>query len=228
MDLPYMQNTIDASNRMAIKNAACHLCNGGVIIYPTETFFAIGCRIDCPQAIERVFQLKRRRHLTALPVLLPSSDLLSSIAQIHAYDAPTLNKLCALWPAPLTLLLKVNPGIPDILTAGTGKIAARVSPHPVASLLTQLCGCPIVSTSANISGMPPVVHAADISKELLDGLCTAGDLLLDVPPQPSGGLPSTIVEPCGVMNLRLFRNGAFAPLRLERLGFNIITHKDNQ
>jgi L-threonylcarbamoyladenylate synthase len=217
-----MHYTAEASITDEIKNAASRLNSGGVVVYPTETFFALGCRIDLPLAIERIFQLKKRSHQTALPVLIHSYAQLSSVAQMHAYDAQSLDKLCALWPAPLTLLLDVSPAIPTVLTAGTGKIALRMSPHPAASMLTELCGCPIVSTSANISGMPPSTHASAISRELLDALDVTKDAILDVPPQPSGGLPSTIVEPCGAMKLRVLRLGAFDTHSLERLGFAII------
>ncbi len=220
-----MLNTFDASSREAIRNAADRLCRGGVAIYPTETFFAIGCRIDCPHAIERIFRLKKRRHQAALPVLISSGGQLSSITQIHACDAETMDALRSLWPAPLTLLLEEKPGMPAMLTAGTGKIAVRISPHPVASALTELCGCPIVCTSANISGMPPSTLAGGISRELLNGLEADVDALLDMPPRPSGGLPSTIVEPCGPMTLRILRHGAFDMQRLEKLGFVIITQE---
>ena len=185
--------------------------NGGLILYPTETFFGIGCRADDADAVRRVFLCKKRSLSMPLPVILGSQQQLELAAVQEKCPAGDIAALSSFWPGPLTLLLPARKELPEILTGGTGKIAVRVSSHPSARALADACGFPIVSSSANISGRPAVT-----------------DGVLDEPPAPGGGEASTIVEPLGDHRLRLLREGALCLSRLEQAGFTIVTSSPSE
>lgn len=208
-----------------ISEAARRILAGGLIVYPTETFFGIGCRVDSPDALRRVFAAKRRAADMPLPVILGSVDQLPLVAAVPPALAADVEALSAFWPAPLTLLLPAVDSLPDVLTGGTGRVAVRVSAHPAARALAQACGLPIVSSSANISGRPAVTSAEALDKDLVDFLGQDGspDGILDMPPAPGGGMASTIVEPLGQGQLRIRREGALPPSQLSEAGFTFLS-----
>ena len=192
---------------------------GGLLIYPTETFFGIGCRADDEAAVKRVFQCKRRPLSMPLPVILGSAEQLGLVACPGPELSGDLELLTRFWPGPLTLLLPAVSGLPEVLTGGSGRIAARVSSHPAARELALACGFPIVSTSANISGRPAVTSADALDAELVASLNPETDGVFDALPAPGGGEASTIVEPLGHRRLRLLRQGALPASSLEDAGF---------
>ena len=203
--------------------AAQFLLSGGLAVYPTETFFGLGCRADNAEAVQRIFAVKRRASDMPLPVILASVAQLSLVAEPSASIAADLPALTALWPAPLTLLLPARSGLPHALTGGTGRIALRVSPHPAARALAAACGFPIVSSSANISGRSPVTQAEQLDPDLLSSLRPGLDTVFASPtPAPEGGLPSTIVEVLGSRRLLLRREGALPISHLVEVGFTLI------
>ena len=158
-----------------------------------------------------------------LPVILGNERQLDLVAVPKSALAGDIAALSGFWPGPLTLLLPARDDLPESLTGGTGKIAARVSSHPVARALADACGFPIVSSSANISGRAAVTCASELDPELLESLDPATDGILDEPPAPGGGAASTIVEPLGNRRLRLLREGALPLSQLEQAGFTILT-----
>ena len=93
---------------------------GGLLIYPTETFFGIGCRADDEAAVVRVFRCKRRSLSMPLPVILGSAEQLGLVACPGPELAGDLDILSRFWPGPLTLLLPVVSGLPEALTAPPG------------------------------------------------------------------------------------------------------------
>ena len=137
--------------------------------------------------------------------------------------AGDLAGLAAFWPGPLTLLLPARADLPEALTGGSGKIAARVSSHPAARAMAKACGFPVVSSSANISGRQAVTRVQDLDPELLQSLRADLDGVLDEPPVPGGGKASTIVEPLGGRRLRVLRTGALPPADLEAAGFSLLS-----
>lgn len=195
---------------------------GGVILYPTETFFGIGCRADMAEAVLRVFQYKHRSPSMPLPVILGSMEQLELVACPSAETGADLALLSRFWPGPLTLLLPARTSLPEALTGGSGHIAVRVSSHPAARALALACGFPIVSTSANISGRNAVADVRQLDDELLSALRDGVDGVYDAPPAPAGGEASTIAEPVGGRRLRILREGALPLARLEEAGFHIL------
>ena len=206
------------------RSAAACMALGGLAVYPTETFYGLGCRADSESAVLRVFEAKRRKADMPLPVILGSAEQLELVAAPPPDMADDLSALAAFWPGPFTLLLPARSGLPEALTGGTGRIALRVSSHPAARALAEACGFPIVSSSANISGRAPVTKARELDPELLASLRPGFDGVLAPPqpnPDPGGGLPSTIAEPLGSRRLLVRREGALSLQLLEEAGFSL-------
>lgn len=213
----------EATVTLSLQEAARRLNGGGVILYPTETFFGIGCRADNAEAVLRVFSCKKRSLSMPLPVILGSREQLELVACPGPALAEDLAELSSFWPGPLTLLLPAKSDLPEALTGGSGKIAARVSSHPAARALAESCGFPVVSSSANISGRQAVTLARDLDPELLLSLQPDTDGVLDEPPVPGGGEASTIVEPLGGHRVRVLRKGALPLADLEAAGFSLLS-----
>ena len=217
----------------ALNDAARRLNAGCLLVYPTETFYGIGCRADHAEAVLRVFAAKRRAPDMPLPLILASTDQLPLVAALEPAHEAAVQRLASFWPAPLTLLLPVRADLPAALTAGTGKIAVRVSAHPAARALAEACAFPVVSSSANISGRPAVTSAASLDPDLLSFLASGPepDGVFDPShafPEalaPGGGMASTIVEPAGcgsTSTLRVLREGALPLSRLAEAGFTFL------
>ncbi len=203
-----------------IQDALKLLNKGGVIIYPTETFFGIGCVVHDEAAIARVFQIKQRLFALPLPLLIAHADQLASVATPNPEtedDVTLLQKL--FWPGPLSLILPARLSVSPLLTGGTGNVAVRVSSHPVAAALSAGVNAALVSSSANISGKAPAILPSEVDDELLRQV----DALVNIPPLPSGGEPSTLVEPLGQRQLKVLRQGAVTSLMLEQAGFTLIS-----
>ena len=127
------------------------LSGGGVIVYPTEGVFGIGCRIDDPDAVAKVLQLKRRRTDKGLIILVKSISQVAALLDLHDLDTGVWE---ATWPGPVTWVIPASRYAPHWLTGCYAGIAVRQSAHPVVQRLTDQVG-PLVSTSANPSGRPP-------------------------------------------------------------------------
>jgi len=183
---PRIWKTGDGAPPEVIFEATGVLRQGGLLIYPTETFYALGA-VPAHGAVERIFGLKGRDFTKALPLIASSRKAVLSVVSGWSETAEKLAR--DFWPGPLTLILPANSSLPSILHAGTGKVAVRISPHPVASRLAESAGGLLVSTSANKAGQPPANDPATICGEVLcgvDGFVDAGNL--------AGGFPSTIVD----------------------------------
>ncbi|WP_165176100.1 L-threonylcarbamoyladenylate synthase [Desulfovibrio sp. ZJ369] len=216
--------------------AALCLRRGGVLIFPTETFYGLGCLAADGGAVARIYQLKRRPVQQPLPLLAADVAQAKAVARLEAAP-PEL--LAAFWPGPLTVLLPARAadvaqggarGLPAALLNGEGKVAVRVTPHSLAARLALLAGGALTASSANPSGRAPACHWKELDPELLAALADLGDLGGLLPAgrggeQPAGGAPSTLVEPLedaergGQKRLRLLRAGAISSQALERAGF---------
>lgn len=182
--------------RISEEETVAILRRGGVVVFPSETSYSLGCRAGDRDAVSRLMALKRRPDGRPLPVLLPSLRAL----QRHQPDTPLLALAQAFWPGPLTLVVAAFPGLASSITGDTNMVGVRVSGHPVAARIALALGEPIVATSANRSGQP-----APNSPEACDaaGLDDADGLLAD---GPVPGSKSTVV---GLVDgtLRVFREG---------------------
>jgi len=207
---------------ITLLEAVRRISRGGIILYPTETFFGIGCRADDEKAVRRVFALKNRPLNMALPLILGHAAQISLAAAWKKELDEDVEKLSSFWPGPLTLILPAKAGLPAPLCAETGTVALRVSSHPVARTLALACGMPIVSSSANISGRDAVTSAGALDPELLEKLSTNDDGVLDLPPEPGGGEASTMVKPLGNGRLIVYREGSIPLANLAEAGFYFV------
>ena len=160
---------------------------GGVIAYPTETFYGLGVDALSSNAIKKIYSIKKRELSQPLLILIPHSDLLPEYADNISDVAWKL--IDQFWPGPLTIIFSASPHLPPLLCARTQKIAIRISSHPIARALTEGFNGPITSTSANITGLTSPATPKEVSFQLGNNL----DMIIDGGPT-SGGKPSTIVD----------------------------------
>jgi L-threonylcarbamoyladenylate synthase len=159
---------------------------GTVFAYPTETFYGIGCRITDEKAVKRIVTIKGRDVEKGMIVLV--GNIMQAV-KLAVINPKQLKLLKSFWPCALSVMLEAKEGVNPILSPG-GKIALRMSPDRNALELTGMLG-PIVSTSANPSGMKPAMTASDVMQYGLDI-----NAVLDGG-QTHGGLPSTLVDISG-------------------------------
>lgn len=167
------------------------LQNGGVIIYPTDTAFAIGCRMDDSLAVDRLFSIRKRPLLQATPVLV------SQVSQAFTYfDHPkdiVRHMMKKYWPGALTIVSPCHKNLVYSPIRGDGEnIGLRMPNHKTALTLIQGAGVPLLGPSANFHGLP-----TPYSYESLDpDLCKLVDVV--VPGECSVGVASTVVDVSGI------------------------------
>jgi L-threonylcarbamoyladenylate synthase len=178
------------------------LREGGVVAFPTETFYGLGADARNEAAVEKIFRIKGRDFRNPLPLIVANeNDLIPLVEEIPA-AARMLMK--AFWPGPLTLVFRASSSVLPRLTAGTGKIGIRVSSHPVARLLAEGLGGPLTATSANLSGGAECISA----EAVMDALGDLLDAVIDGGATP-GGKGSTILD-VTVSPPRILREGAIS------------------
>ena len=140
-----------------LRHAAAVLHAGGVIAYPTEGVYGLGCRPNDGNAVQFLLKLKQR------PVSAGLILIAANLEQLDGWIAPTPQEARRLRSAgddrPVTWLVSAGPLTPDWITGGRPTVAVRVTRHPVAAGLCLASGLPLVSTSANRRGKPPVRSA---------------------------------------------------------------------
>ncbi len=176
------------------------LRQGQIVVYPTDTVYGLGCRIDDPRAVGRIFEIKGRPVTEALPVLLADPGQLEVYVVSITPGARRL--ISRFWPGALTLIFRRSDRIPAAVTAGGDTVAVRVPGHPVPRALVRGLGMPIIGTSANSHGMPAPTTAQLAVFDLGDRV----DLVLDGGRVPLGR-ESTVVDVTGDVP-RVVREGA--------------------
>jgi len=174
--------------------------SGGVIAFPTETFYGLGVDPFNVPAVQRLYNLKGRSPQTRpILVLIRSRHELQALVSEITSAAERLMQAC--WPGPLTLVFRAAVPVPSVLTAGTGTIVVRLSAYPDVQRVLDMIGGPLTGTSANRTGQPPVTTAEEVERAFGADV----DLILNGGPTP-GGLPSTVVDTT-VSPPRLIREG---------------------
>ncbi len=148
----------------AATQAANVLQSGGVIAYPTEYCFGLGCDPRNQASVERLLRIKHRR--ADQGVILIAADL----AQVSHYAdlecVPNLDRVIKTWPGPYTWLLPSKESVPDFIRGKHESIAMRIPQHEFCLELLENFGHPIVSTSANRSGQPELLSAQSVRDEM--------------------------------------------------------------
>ena len=186
-------------------NKAVKIINdGGVIAFPTDTVYGIGVCAFNENALEKIYQVKGRSHLKAIPILIGD---LEGLDQITPPLTPTEKQIAdRFWPGAITLILPILPGLPKNLSP-TPTVGLRIPDHDrVRSLLRQTG--PLAGTSANLSGQPSALTADEVLEQLEGRV----DLILDGGHAP-GGQASTVLD-CSGAGLTILREG---PISLEQI-----------
>ena len=190
------------------------LKQGGLVAFPTDTVYGLGACVNIEQAVERLYQVKKRPRNMALPLLLAHTSQISEVAE----PVPEIAWLLArhFLPGALTLVLPKSNSVPDIITAGGMTVAVRIPAHPVPVALAEGLEAPVVGTSANLSGQPSPLTADEVYSQFGDKV----DLVIDGGRCP-GGRESTIVDVIGEIPV-ILREGAISREEIEQVCGNIL------
>lgn len=171
------------------REAAARLRAGAVIIYPTDTLYAVGCRALDADAVERLRAAKGREAHKPLPVIVADIEQARALASRWPDSAQRLAD--AFWPGPLTIVVERAAGCPvsRLASAGLSSLALRVPAHTLALALLAEFGGPVVAPSANASGRISPTSAAHVRASLGDAV----DMILDGGPSQVG-VESTVVS----------------------------------
>jgi L-threonylcarbamoyladenylate synthase len=186
----------------ALVPAVNALRKGGVVAFPTETFYGLAVDPRSALAVRKIFEIKRRPEDQALPLITASEE---QVDEQVGFMTPLARRLAANgWPGPLTLIIPAHGDICADVHRGTGRVGVRVPGDSIARALAAAAGHAITATSANFSGEPP----ASMAEEVAAAFGNRIEVLIDGGPTP-GGLPSTIVDATGTDPV-LVRAGAIA------------------
>jgi L-threonylcarbamoyladenylate synthase len=190
----------------ALARAADIVAGGGVVAFPTDTVFGLGCDLFNARAVARIYTIKGRAAAMPLIAMLAEGDQWPQVAaELPACAALLMRRW---WPGPLTIILPARADLPPLVLGSGRTIGVRVPDHPVPQQLIRLAGRPLATTSANRSGQPPARTAQEVAEQLGDAI----DLILEAGPPPQG-TASTVID-CTVTPPAILREG---PISAEML-----------
>lgn len=133
-----------------------------VIAYPTEAVFGLGCDPDSQKAVESLLTLKQRSWKKGLILIAANVQQLAPYIDTSRLSTEQMQRVLSTWPGPVTWIMPIKKGVPKWLTGEFDTLAVRVSAHFVVQALCSAFNKPIVSTSANLSGMEPCRTYQDV------------------------------------------------------------------
>lgn len=174
--------------------------DGGIIIYPTDTAFGIGCRIDNHTAVDRLFQIRKRPLTQATPVLVSSKE--QALAYLDQPSDIVRHLMDLYWPGALTIVSKAKKGkVYSPLMGGGSTLGVRMPNHDIILAIISGVGVPIVGCSANMHGEPTSYRLEDLDPSIsnlvdfvMPGTCFLGKV-------------STVVD-CTIEPYKIIRQGA--------------------
>jgi L-threonylcarbamoyladenylate synthase len=155
-------------NRWLLSQAARAIHRGGIVAYPTEAVFGLGCDPLNPVAVQDLLTLKQRPMDKGL--ILIAADLEQLLPFIEPLTSADKAQLAQTWPGPHTWLLPARADTPRWLRGRHDTLAVRVTAHPLAAALCRAAGQALVSTSANPAGKPPATNALRVRRYFPHGL----------------------------------------------------------
>jgi L-threonylcarbamoyladenylate synthase len=191
-----------------LARAAEVIKDGGTVAFPTETVYGLGANGFDANACSRIFEIKGRPADNPLILHIAAASWLNRVA--NGVDRRTLDLVEKVWPGPITLVLKRNNDVPDIVTAGLKTAAIRCPAHRIALGLIEQSGVPIAAPSANLSTKPSTTKFEHVLQDLdgkVDVIIDGGDATF--------GVESTIID-MTVNPPTLLRPGAFTVEEIER------------
>ena len=174
---------IDLSNALHVLN------NQGVIAYPTESVFGLGCDPDSQSAINHILDIKKRPAHKGLILVAANIEQLKDYADFSSLSKTQLNTIQNTWPGPFTWIIPASQKLNKLISGDFNSVAVRVSDHPIVQQLCLQFGKPIISTSANLSGLAPCTTSQQV-----ESMFTKQPLLESIINAPVSGLstPSQI------------------------------------
>lgn len=151
-----------------LHHVASILRQGGIIAYPTEAVFGLGCDPFNKTAVNRILQLKNRDVAKGLILIAAAWEQLKPL--VTDVPAAKLAAALATWPGPHTWLFPANAKVPAWIKGEHTSVALRVTQHPIAKAICEIFGGPIVSTSANIAHFSPAKTAAEVLAQFPHGI----------------------------------------------------------
>lgn len=194
---------------LSIKEAVKILKKGGIVAYPTETFYGLAVLPENKEAVGKIFQIKKRDKGKPISLIISSAGQLGKWAVGVGRREKKLIK--EFWPGPLTIVFKAKRKVPAVLRGGRQSIALRVSSERVARELAKKAGGAITATSANLSGQAPCLTSASVRRKLsrrIDGVVSGRRL--------PGSKGSTILDVCG-KKPKVLREGEISADEVERV-----------
>ena len=192
MEIIKINLSTDWNNPKIIHKAITVIQRNGSIVYPTDTVYGLGVNALRVHCLERLFKIKKRPETKPVPVMIGDIAMAKKLAFV---DRKTEKVLEAVWPGPVTVILKKREIVPDILTAGKMTIGLRIPDCRLIQILLANLEEPITATSANFSGSPPLISVAEII-EIFAKAYPRPDLILDAGDLPNSP-PSTVLDLTG-------------------------------
>lgn len=176
------------------------LNQGGIVVFPTDTAFGVGCRMDDKNAVARLFKIRKRPKTQAVPVLVSSIEMAQNYLLPFPIDVRRLME--KYWPGALTIVLPCRTELVPSLVRGQGlTLGVRMPSHPIPLAIINSIGVPILGPSANFHRKPTPYKYEDLDPELIK--------LVDyvVPGKCPVGMVSTVID-CSVKPWKIIRQGA--------------------
>jgi len=158
---------------------------GGLVVYPTDTVYGLGCDPFNVETVKRVFRVKGERK-KPLPILASGIEHVEKIAYLSKDARKIVERF---WPGPLMIIVPKKPTLPNIVTCNLGSVGVRVPKHDLAIQFISLSNGLLVGTSANKTGKKPALTASEAAEQLGKEV----DVILDMGPT-SLGVPSTVID----------------------------------
>jgi len=160
---------------------------GGIILYPTDTVWGIGCDATNPEAVAKIYQLKQREETKSMIVLMNGEKMIYNVFK----EVPEVAwQIIDLSEKPTTIILDEPRNVAANLIASDKTLGIRLVKEPFCFKLMEKMKKPLVSTSANISGQPTPIAFKDISQEIIKGV----DYVVNLHQEKIAGKPSTIIK----------------------------------
>jgi len=173
------------ATRENILTASQTVKTGGLVVYPTDTVYGLGCDPFNAEAVKRVFRVKGERE-KPLPILASDIEQAEKIAYLSKNARKIVERF---WPGPLMIVVPKKPTLPNIVTCSLGSVGVRVPKHDLAIQFISLSNGLLVGTSANKAGKKPTLTASEAAEQLGKEV----DVILDMGPT-SLGVPSTVIS----------------------------------
>ncbi|WP_115050845.1 Sua5/YciO/YrdC/YwlC family protein [Xanthomonas arboricola] len=170
---------------LSLDSAVATLRKGGVIAYPTEAVWGLGCDPAQQAAVLRLLEIKRRPVDKGVIVVASGIEVLRDWVDIDALEPARRDEVLASWPGPHTWILPITTRAPHWVTGTHDGLAVRISAHPVVAALCAAWGGPLVSTSANLAGEPPARSRQALDPALLASIDGVTDGAVGALAQPT-------------------------------------------